>query len=251
MNLVNLFNPGLIVVNADAGSRKECVHRLLEKILETYSHLDKEFLLKKIEDRESLSTTIYPNGIAIPHARIDNLNDLIISVLIPKVPIREVDAEIRIMFLILADNAKSNLYLNVLATIIRLCEDEAKISALRKSITPDDFIRIISEDGLPVKQIIFAKDIMTPPHFLYPHSTVKEAIDFMSRYNITYIPICNEAQKLVGEITIYDILNIGLHPVYPDAQEYQISVKNRTTGRPSEKTRSTFPFLQSCENHSM
>ena len=213
MNLVQFIKPSLIILNRAPFSKKEAIHLLIGKILEEYPYLDSEFLLQKIQERENLSKTTYPKGIAIPHARIENLNDLIFSVLIPQTPIKEDDIEIRIIFLILADSVKSNLYLNVLSSIVKICQEEKNISRLCESVTPDDFIKTLSVYAEPIKQAINAKDIMTaPPLYLFPDSTVKESLDFMSKYNVGYIPICDKNQKLLGEVSIYDILTIGLPP---------------------------------------
>lgn len=213
MDLLQYLKPGLIILGETPPSKEDAIQRLIGRILAEHPGIDGDVLMQKIRERESLSPTTYPNGIAIPHARIEGLNDLIVSILIPKSPVRENDIDIRAVFLILTDSAKSNLYLNVLASIVKICDEEKNIARMSASASPDDFIRTLSGFATPIKQAINAKDIMSIlPLHLFPHSTVKDALDFMSRHDTGYIPICDANRKLLGEVNIYDILTIGLPP---------------------------------------
>ncbi|MCE5251711.1 PTS sugar transporter subunit IIA [bacterium] len=211
MNLVNLINTDLVFIGLKVESKEQALRFLAEKISKVFCCLSQDDITLKILERESISTTTLPNGVAIPHARIENFNDLVISVLIPAAPVMDGDIPIRVFILTLTDLAKSNLYLNVIASIAKICQNEENIQHLISAQSREEFIKRVLAFNIAVKKVIYVRDIMvSPPLYLYPDSTVKDALDLMSKYQIGYIPICDEHQKILGEIIITDILSLGL-----------------------------------------
>jgi CBS domain-containing protein len=45
---------------------------------------------------------------------------------------------------------------------------------------------------------------------LHPDNTVKDAIDTFYKYQTTYIPILDENDDFAGEVTVFDIFNLGI-----------------------------------------
>ena len=211
MNLVNLVNTDLVFIDTKVESKEHALRLLAEKISKVFSSLSQNEITSKILERESISSTTLPNGVAVPHARIDNFNDLVVSVLIPETPLKDGDKTIRIFFLTLTDLAKSNLYLNVIASIAKICQSEENIQNLISAQSREEFLKRVMLFNISVKKVIYARDIMvSPPLYLLPDSTVKDALDLMSKHQISYIPICDEHQKMLGEIIVTDILSLGL-----------------------------------------
>ncbi|MHB9031041.1 MAG: PTS sugar transporter subunit IIA, partial [Candidatus Latescibacterota bacterium] len=99
MHLASLFRDNLILLGARIDSKETAIRILIERIAETHHGLDAEHLYQKVMEREAMTSTAFPNGVAIPHARIEHFEDLVIAVLVPA---DKVDS-IRIMFLILTD----------------------------------------------------------------------------------------------------------------------------------------------------
>lgn len=76
MSLAELLTPQGILLDVRISSSK----RLLEKIASLFSAvshtlLDERDLFEALCERERMGTTALGNGVAIPHARIDNLDD--------------------------------------------------------------------------------------------------------------------------------------------------------------------------------
>jgi PTS system nitrogen regulatory IIA component len=207
MHLASLFRDDLILRGARVDSKEAAIRLLTERIAETHHGLDAKQLFQKVMEREAMTSTAFPNGVAIPHARFEQFEDLVIAVLVPETPVDST----RIMFLILTDLTRSNLYLNVLAAITKISRDPENLEQLLAAESPQDFIRILESHDLAVKKVVYVADLMSaPPKYLFPESTVKDALDFMSLHGIEYIPICDANRRLLGEVTVQDILSIGL-----------------------------------------
>lgn len=211
MNTFHFLNKNLILTGASVGSKEDAVNLLIDAIVKEYPELDRGFLIEKILERERISSTTYPQGVTIPHARVENIKTLILAVLIPSKPITDRAGQIEIMFLILTGLSKSNIYLNTLAAISSICHDPDKITSLKQSATPDQFIKTITALIPTVKESVSARDLMTAPAFcLLPSATVKDALNLMSEHHVSYLPICTSDGSLSGEVDVLDILFIGL-----------------------------------------
>lgn len=208
MHLSNLIRDKLVFLHESVASGDSAIRFLAERIAGENPHgLQSDQIYSRIWERESLGSTVFENGLAIPHARIEQFGDVVIAVLTPAEP---VDG-IRIMFLILTDTTRSNLYLNVLATLASIGRSEEKLERLLAARSAKEFIHVLSSMEIVVKKTVTVADLMsTPPRFLGPEATVKDALDFMSQQHIGYIPICTEAGELLGEVTIADILTAGI-----------------------------------------
>ncbi len=235
MHLSSLIRDDLILLGAGVSSKENAIRLLSGRIAETHRGLDAEKIFKKVMERETLTPTAFPNGVAIPHARIENFEDLVVAALVPEKP---VDG-IRIMFIILTDLTRSNLYLNVLAAISKVSRETENVERLISAESPRDFIHILESFDLTVKKTVHVEDLMsTPPKYLSPESTVNDALDFMSAYGFEYIPICGSNLYLLGEVTVHDILSIGL-PQYAQMltnlkflsslEPFEELLKNQTT----------------------
>lgn len=207
MHLSSLFRPDLIMLRVPVESRDEAIRIMTARVAETHRGLDPELLLEKVREREAMISTVFPTGVAIPHARIVDFEDMVIAVLAPEKPVEGV----RLFFLILTDLARSNLYLNVLAAISSISRGEETVRDLADSESPREFIRTLEAFDIEVKKTVLVRDLMSaPPQVLHPDCSVKDALNFMTVNHFAYIPVCEDNRKLVGEISVHDILSIGL-----------------------------------------
>lgn len=71
MRLSSILDPGCIVLDVGAGSRREVLGRLAAPIARVRTDLDGAALVTELERREEESSTAIADGIAIPHARPD------------------------------------------------------------------------------------------------------------------------------------------------------------------------------------
>jgi PTS system nitrogen regulatory IIA component len=213
MQLSSLIIPNLVFLRRNYAGKDELIDDLVRELFRTRYKINcgAEEVKAAIRDRESLGGTKFPTGLAVPHARLENFDDILIIVSIPASPILFEDKSIRIMVLVLTGHETSTLYLNTLAAFTRLSKDTEFFEKLLASSSPQTFIQLLKERNMEVKKEILVESIMSHNfHVLHPDNTIKDAIDTFYKHNTTYIPILDENEVFVGELTIFDIFNLGI-----------------------------------------
>ena len=71
--LSRLLTPDRIVVWEDAVTRQEVRQRLVAAVAKSSSSLDEKHVLEKLAEREAQGSTFLNEGVALPHARLDEL----------------------------------------------------------------------------------------------------------------------------------------------------------------------------------
>lgn len=128
-----------ILLDLSTTSRK----RLFESIAELSSNhqagIGEDCVFKTITERERLGSTGLGKGIAVPHGRIENLAQPIISIIRLKQPI-EYDAPdeepVWLAVGLLVPTDANETHLNLLSTLARCFQDSKFIEALKTCSTP-------------------------------------------------------------------------------------------------------------------
>lgn len=120
------------VTTVDADSKQAILQRLAERFGAVYS-LDPSLVLERIEEREKLGSTGFGRGVAIPHARIPDLNRPVGAFLRLTSPVAFDAADgmpVSMVFGLLSPETAGAAHLHALAAISRLMRDEAMHRAL-------------------------------------------------------------------------------------------------------------------------
>jgi len=212
MKLVSLINTNLIRVGREECDYQTAVNKVIDDL---YTHYRFSVDISKIREaiwaRESLGGTTFATGIAIPHARLENFNDILIGIFLPVKPIRTVTYPIRIITLILTSQTESTLYLNTLAAFIKLSQKTEEFGQLCNSRTPHEFIARMIDADLEIKKELAVADIMsTELVLLYENLTLREVADIFYKNNVSYAPVINENHELCGEMNVLDLIQLGI-----------------------------------------
>ncbi len=83
MNLINVLRSECVQAAADCVSREEVLNAMakLAKQSPVLASMEESIILKGLTEREELSTTGFGNGIAIPHCRLDGVEDFVVGIL--------------------------------------------------------------------------------------------------------------------------------------------------------------------------
>jgi len=216
MNLSNLIDPKLVQIGADVSTIDAAIGKAIDMISNVYAHeIHRDDILARIKERQSLGSTSYESGIAIPHARIPSFNDFLISVVVPQKPILEqIEAKqipIKIVYVILISNTVSTLYLNTLSTLIESSKNPDFMKKILSAETSVRFVEIFEKAGYSVKKELTVADIMSKDVVsIRKDACLKELIDLMYAHSLRYMPIVDEAGKFVGEVGIIDLIKAGV-----------------------------------------
>ena len=210
MKLISVLDRDCIHINADIASKEEGIDLVLKQFASGYKIKQKIAELKEaILERDKLGGTLFENGMAVPHARLDGFNDLFIGIVIPKNPIKESNgAEIRCLVVFLTTKSGTSLYLKTLAAFAQMGMNGAVYEKFLGSRDKDELIETLND--IYIEKELSVKDIMTPGVLsVEPTTTVKDLINLLYKHKISYVPVI-ENEKLVGEVSINDLLKIGI-----------------------------------------
>ncbi|MDR3201375.1 MAG: PTS sugar transporter subunit IIA [Spirochaetales bacterium] len=209
----SLLSPGLIFLRRSYAGKDEMIDELVREVFRTRYKINcgADEVKAAIRERESLGGTIFPTGLAVPHARLENFDDILIIVCVPASPVSFEDKNIRIMVLVLTGHATSTLYLNTLAAFAKISADTEFFEKLLAVSSSQNFIQLLKERNIEVKKEVLVESIMSHDyHVLHPDNTVKEAVDAFYKYHTTYIPILEEDGTFAGELTVFDVFGLGI-----------------------------------------
>ncbi len=127
MKLGEYLDKEFILPALASKNKKEVLEELLAPIKNKYPVLDPEHVLDVLLERETLGTTGIGDGIAIPHGKIESLEEVILCVgrCTQGVDFEALDSKpCKIFFLVLAPEQVAGLHLRILAHISRLLKDD-------------------------------------------------------------------------------------------------------------------------------
>ncbi len=215
MKLTSLLNKELIKFNYDIHDKDDAISMLVNDICKEYKfELDKSEVIKSVYERESLGGTVFETGISIPHARLENFNDIIIAVCVPNSPVRIENIDVKMFVLILTSKASSKTYLQALSAFARVSQNKDLFNKLvsinsKHNSAPSEFIDCLSE--IKIRESLTIEDIMTTQvKSVSPGTTLKELADLFYKNNISYSPVIDDLGNFIGEVTPIELIRVGI-----------------------------------------
>ena len=210
MKLSTLIEKDLILVRSKIETREDAVRLAVETLFEKKRiGIDKETIISEINSRDALGGTVFPSGLAIPHARIKDYGDLSIVICIPQRPVMVEDVSVKCFVVMITSAAVSNLYLQVLANFTRLSMDEDFFGKLTGASDAFQIEQLLS--GIYVKKELHVEDIMSNDFgSIAPEANLKELTDQFYMKKTSYLPVIDGAGRFIGEVRINDLIEVGI-----------------------------------------
>jgi PTS system nitrogen regulatory IIA component len=150
MNLSEYITSDLIIKIDKRLNKEEILEYLVEVLVNKGLVKDKDKALTALIEREKLGSTAIGDEIAIPHAKLDEIDNILILLAVSDEGI-EFDAvdgkPVKIFFLVLASAKKLNLHLKTLARISRLIKStDFKNKVLEVEIESSKILEILNEE---------------------------------------------------------------------------------------------------------
>lgn len=220
MLLADLLQPSLVHLRSDVDGKDAAIDHLVGHFLKTSpARLDRAAVRAAIDAREALGGTVFPTGIAVPHGRLADFDDLLIGVSVPLRPVTIAGTPTRMIVLMLTSKAGSPVYLNTLASWLKLSQDAALFGRLVGARTPHEFIEIVRHAGITVREKVTAADVMvTEVPRIGPEATLRELADLFFTRGASYAAVIGGDERLAGEVRLADLLRAGVPP-FTDGME--------------------------------
>ncbi len=147
-----LFTADTVVLGLDADSREGVVTRLVDAVVASgrISAGKRKDVLEAVLARESLGSTGIGAGMAIPHAKTDQVTSVVTAVGVARrgIDFKAVDGEAcDLFFLILSPKTQHDDHLAILRWLSRLKRHEDFSRFLRSAKSAEDVISIFEEVG--------------------------------------------------------------------------------------------------------
>jgi mannitol/fructose-specific phosphotransferase system IIA component (Ntr-type) len=133
------------ILNID---KQPVMEELLDAACATGKVTDRAKVLQALMDREKLGSTGLEKGLAIPHARTNAVDGIVLAVGIAPdgVEFQSADGEFsNLFFLLIASEAMTANYIQVLALIARLSQQESFRRNMLAAKTPDEVLDIVKK----------------------------------------------------------------------------------------------------------
>lgn len=171
--------------------------------------------LQTLRAREAAAPSFLAPGIAMPHARLEDLDRTLVAVATSPRGVRFAASKepVRLVILVLTPAAAPAAYLSVVASISRLLRQPSfagEVIAEKTATGVEALFRGAHRDpNLP--PYVCAADMMAPPlATLRESNSVKDAIDLIVRTGFTDIPVVDKEGDLVGVASAQAILGVCL-----------------------------------------
>ena len=145
-NIADYIKEEAIELDLKSKNKNSVIKELYENIKKLGLVKDEEGALKDLFAREEMGSTGIGKNVALPHAKTDAVDELIMTVGISREGIEYggIDEEnVNIFFMFLCPMDKTQEYLKTLARISRLIREDKFREKLIKSKTPNEIVEII------------------------------------------------------------------------------------------------------------
>ncbi len=148
MALLDLIRPDIIKVPLLSQNKNDVIRELIQILIDTGKLSDMERINNALLDREAMGSTGLEHGIAVPHAKIDMLEELQVSIGISPTGIdfQALDGKPSyLFFLLLAPPGQSGPHIEALADIARITRSQAFYGALINATSAQGVVDLFNE----------------------------------------------------------------------------------------------------------
>ena len=149
MKIMEFLNKKAVTASLKSADKEGVVRELVDLLARAEEIKSKEELVKAILTRESLGSTGIGQGIGIPHAKSQNVKNLVAAFGLSQrgVNFDSLDGEpVYIFFLLIAPEESAGPHLKALARISRMLKDKYFRELLRKAKDEKEILRVIQEE---------------------------------------------------------------------------------------------------------
>lgn len=156
MLLSDLLSPERVLVDVRVSSRKKLLETLSETLAKNLEEVDQRMLFDSLCERERMGSTGLGHGVAIPHARLENLSEVRGCLLHLRQPV-DFDAPdqepVDLVFGLIVPDACTDAHLRILAQIARHMSSDEQRQAMRNAKDNTELYMLTREPEEPVNTV--------------------------------------------------------------------------------------------------
>ena len=146
MKLSDALAPDRIELNLSSTEKVQAIQEMVALMAQSASTPDPEMLVERILDQEAIKSTGVGDGVAIPHARADEIEGVMAALGIVRsgLDFESIDGQpTHLIFLILSSEAALSAYLSVLGRTARIFHSEEMIQKVMEATSAKEVMDLI------------------------------------------------------------------------------------------------------------
>jgi len=149
MKIMDFLKEKAVSAHLKSKTKREVIEELIALLAQAGEIENKEEIMKALLDREKLGSTGIGDGVAIPHAKSDVVNEVVAAFgRSPQgVEFDSLDGEpAYLFFLLVAPTDSTGPHLKALARLSRILKDKPFRETLKKAETEEEMLKLIREE---------------------------------------------------------------------------------------------------------
>lgn len=206
-----VFSEHEVLCRTSAAESGALLDEMVRLLAERCPAIDPPAALRAVLDREAEAPTFVAPGVAMPHARLEGIEETFVAVATSEKGVRfpGSEAPIRLAILVLAPASEPAAYLRVAAGVARRLQDPAFLDEIVARTSPADVCSFFRRGGAELPEFVCAADIMERPQaVLRETDSVKAAIDLIVRTGLTEVPVVDKEGELTGVASADEVLKL-------------------------------------------
>lgn len=222
MRFSNLVDSKNIVLGLKASNLQEATREILDKAEAFSPGLPVDEVHEAVMKREALSSTALGVGVALPHARIPDLEGFAVLVGIPENDLTDKGIDGRpvgVVFLLLTNDRRNTMLLQALAALSRLMQQDQFVDRLRAAGTAEAVWYEIDGSNVEVRKKLEARDLMKSACVhASADMTLHQLLDLMFEKGVGDAVVVDSEYHILGTVTSREIIGAGF-PNYMSLME--------------------------------
>ncbi len=150
MNILNYLDKDNIIFSPKQRDKKALISHILDNLIRNnkLGKENKKDILATIVQREEMGSTAIGGHIALPHARINSIENILLSLCIIKegVDFDSLDEKpVNIVVLLLSSKAQAGVHLKTLAFLARMLRDKYFVQRLRNTKEKEEIVSLLNQ----------------------------------------------------------------------------------------------------------
>ena len=150
MHIADYADTNFVALDLEVENKEELLGRMVDLLVQDKRIPEPDVLMGELLKRERVMSTGIGGGIAIPHALLRDVEDLLILFGRTRTPLdfQALDGKpVDLVFMLVGPKGAANLYVKLLARISRLLQSaEFKVN-LRKCKTPQEVLEVLKREN--------------------------------------------------------------------------------------------------------
>jgi fructose PTS system EIIBC or EIIC component len=141
-----LLQKSSILIDLASADKNGCITQLAGHMASVYNLPDGGLIARKILEREADVSTGIGFGIAIPHARVENINRVYMAAAssVKGIDFTAIDGQpVHLIFMIISPSGASNEHVQILSSLSRIMSYEDIRKKLMTAKTPEKFLELL------------------------------------------------------------------------------------------------------------